>query len=225
VIRVLLADDQAMLRAGLRALLDVEGDIEVVGEGDDGAVAVRLAVELCPDVVLMDIRMPGMDGLEATRRITADPKLASVHVVILTTFDLDEYVFEAVRLGAAGFLVKNSEPEELMRGIRAAASGDALLTPSVTRRLIADYAARARPAPATVCRIASLTEREREVLALVAAGLSNAEIAGRLTVSPLTAKTHVSRAMTKLGARDRAQLVIAAYESGLIRPGWTDTRG
>jgi DNA-binding NarL/FixJ family response regulator len=223
VIRVLLADDQAMLRAGLRALLDVESDIEVVGEGDDGAAAVRLAVELCPDVVLMDIRMPGMDGLEATRRITADPKLAAVHIVILTTFDLDEYVFEAVRLGAAGFLVKNSEPDELMRGIRAAACGDALLTPSVTRRLIADYAARARPAPVTVCRIESLTEREREVLALVAAGLSNAEIAGRLTVSPLTAKTHVSRAMTKLGARDRAQLVIAAYESGLIRPGWTDT--
>jgi DNA-binding NarL/FixJ family response regulator len=223
VFRVLLADDQAMLRAGLRALLDVESDIEVVGEGDDGAVAVRLADELCPDVVLMDIRMPGMDGLEATRRITAEPKLAAVHVVILTTFDLDEYVFEAIRLGAAGFLVKNSEPDELMRGIRAAACGDALLTPSVTRRLIADYAARARPAPATVCRIASLTEREREVLALVAAGLSNAEIAGRLTVSPLTAKTHVSRAMTKLGARDRAQLVIAAYESGLIRPGWTDT--
>jgi DNA-binding NarL/FixJ family response regulator len=224
VIRVLLADDQAMLRAGLRALLDVEPDIEVVGEGDDGAAAVRLAAELCPDVVLMDIRMPGMDGLEATRRITADPGLASVHVVILTTFDLDEYVFEAIRLGAAGFLVKNSEPYELMRGIRAAACGDALLTPSVTRRLIADYAARARPAPVTACRIASLTEREREVLALVAAGLSNAEIAGRLTVSPLTAKTHVSRAMTKLGARDRAQLVIAAYESGLIRPGWTDTR-
>jgi DNA-binding NarL/FixJ family response regulator len=221
VIRVLLADDQAMLRAGLRALLDVEPDIEVVGEGDDGAEAVRLADELSPDVVLMDIRMPGVDGLEATRRITADPDLAAVHVVILTTFDLDEYVFEAMRLGAAGFLVKNSEPEELMRGIRAAASGDALLTPSVTRRLIADYAARARPAPATVRRLASLTEREREVLTLIAAGLSNAEIAGRLVVSPLTAKTHVSRAMTKLGARDRAQLVIAAYESGLVRPGWT----
>jgi DNA-binding NarL/FixJ family response regulator len=221
VIRVLLVDDQAMLRAGLRALLEVEPDIEVVGEGDDGAQAVRLAGELRPDVVLMDIRMPGVDGLEATRRITADPHLAAVHVVILTTFDLDEYVFEAMRLGGAGFLVKNSEPDELMRGVRAAASGDALLTPSVTRRLIADYAAHARPAPATVRRLTSLTEREREVLTLIAAGLSNAEIADRLVVSPLTAKTHVSRAMTKLGARDRAQLVIAAYESGLVRPGWT----
>jgi DNA-binding NarL/FixJ family response regulator len=222
MIEVLLADDQAVLRAGLRALLEVEPDMAVVGEGDDGADAVRLAAELRSDVVLMDIRMPGIDGLKATRRITADPDLADVHIVILTTFDLDEYVFEAVRLGAAGFLVKNSEPAELMRGIRLASCGDALLTPSVTRRLIADYAARAKPAPATIRRLESLTEREREVLVLVAAGLSNAEIAARLVVSPLTAKTHVSRTMIKLGAGDRAQLVIAAYESGLVRPGWAD---
>lgn len=219
MIRVLLADDQDLLRSGIRALLELRPDLEVVGEAADGAEALRLALELRPDVVLMDIRMPGMDGLEATRRILSDPALAGVHVVILTTFDLDEYVFEAIRLGASGFLVKNCEPEDMARGVRAAASGDALLSPSVTRRLIATYAEHAKPhVPAR--GLERLTEREREVVALVAEGLSNHGIAERLVFSPLTAKTHVSRAMTKLGARDRAQLVVFAYESGLVRPGW-----
>jgi DNA-binding NarL/FixJ family response regulator len=221
VIRILLVDDQSLLRAGIRALLETETGITVVGEADDGEAAVRLTGELVPDVVLMDIRMPGMDGLEATRRITADPALGRVHVVILTTFDLDEYVFEAIRLGAAGFLVKNSEPEELIRGVRAAAAGDALLSPGVTRRLIAEYAAHAKPGPAAGPGLDALTERERQVLMLIAEGLTNHEIAQRLVVSPLTAKTHVSRVMLKLGARDRVQLVVVAYETGLVRPGWT----
>ena len=221
MISVLLVDDQALLRAGIRALLELEPDITVIGEADDGAPGVSMAAALLPDVVLMDIRMPGIDGLEATRRIVGDSKLASVHVVILTTFALDEYVFEAMRLGAAGFLVKNSEPEELVRGVRAAAAGDALLSPGITRRLIAEYAARAKPGPAEAGAITTLTDREREILALVGDGLTNAQIAQHLVISPLTAKTHVSRTMMKLGARDRAQLVVAAYESGLVRPGWS----
>jgi DNA-binding NarL/FixJ family response regulator len=219
MIKVLLADDQALVRAGFRALLGAQDDISVVGEAADGAEAVRLAARERPDVVLMDIRMPGLDGLEATRRIAADPALASVRIVILTTFDLDEYVFEALRVGASGFLVKDTEPVELLRGIRAVASGDALLSPGVTRRLIAEFASQAR-APRPPTELSGLTDREREVMALVGAGLSNDEIAERLVVSPATAKTHVSRAMVKLGARDRAQLVVFAYEAGLVRPGW-----
>jgi DNA-binding NarL/FixJ family response regulator len=219
-IRVVVADDQGLVRAGFRALLDAEPDIEVVAEAADGAAAVAAVAREHPDVVLMDIRMPGTDGLEATRRIAADPALASTRVVVLTTFDLDEYVFEALRVGASGFLVKDTEPVDLLAAVRAVAAGDALLSPSVTRRLIAEYAARSRaPAPSTA--LAGLTERETEVLALVGEGLSNDEIAQRLVVSPATAKTHVSRAMTKLGARDRAQLVVLAYESGLVRPGWS----
>ncbi len=219
MIRVLLADDQALVRAGFRALLDAQPDIEVVGEAGDGAAAVRLAVRERPDVVLMDIRMPGLDGLEATRQITADPNLGAVRLVILTTFDLDEYVFEALRVGASGFLVKDTEPVELLRAVRAVAAGDALLSPGVTRRLIAEFATRSR-APRPPRSLQALTEREREVMALVGAGLSNDEIAERLVVSPATARTHVSRAMIKLGARDRAQLVVYAYEAGLVRPGW-----
>ena len=224
MISVLLADDQALVRAGFRALLNAEPDIEVVAEAGDGLDAVRLAVQTRPDVVLMDIRMPGVDGLEATRRIAADPELAGTRVVILTTFELDEYVFEALRTGASGFLVKDTEPVELLRGVRAVAAGDALLSPSVTRRVIGEFAttapARGRPAPPE--QLGQLTDREREVMVLVAEGLSNDEIAGRLVISPATAKTHVSRTMLKLGARDRAQLVVYAYEAGLIRPGWLD---
>ncbi|CAM5431339.1 response regulator transcription factor [Streptomyces mordarskii] len=219
VIRVALADDQILVRAGFRALLAAQPDIEVVGEAADGEQALALVREQHPDVVLMDIRMPVLDGLAATRRITEDPALGEVKVVMLTTFELDEYVFEAIRSGASGFLVKDTEPEELLRAVRAVVGGDALLSPGVTRRLIAEFAARSRePAPAAA--LAELTDREREVMALVGMGLSNQEIARRLVVSPLTAKTHVSRTMVKLGARDRAQLVVLAYESGLVRPGW-----
>ncbi len=219
MIKVLLADDQALLRAGFRALLDAQPDITVIGEAIDGADAVRQAQRELPDVVLMDIRMPGTDGLEATRRIVADPGLEQVRIIILTTFDLDEYVFEAIRAGASGFLVKDTEPVELLRAVRAVAGGDALLSPGVTRRLIEEFAARA-PAPHPPRTPDHLTDREREVVALVAAGLSNEEIAERLVVSPATAKTHVSRAMGKLTARDRAQVVVYAYESGLVKPGW-----
>ncbi|MDJ0460291.1 response regulator transcription factor [Streptomyces sp. H27-C3] len=219
MIRVLLADDQALVRAGFRALLTAQSDIEVAGEAADGEEAVRLVRELRPDVVLMDIRMPLLDGLAATRGITDTPSLDGVKVIMLTTFELDEYVFEAIRSGASGFLVKDTEPEELLRAVRAVVEGDALLSPGVTRRLIAEFAARSKePAHAEVLN--QLTEREREVMALVGIGLTNDEIARRLVVSPLTAKTHVSRTMVKLGARDRAQLVVLAYESGLVRPGW-----
>jgi len=224
MITVLLADDQALVRAGFRALLDAEPDITVVAEAPDGVEAVRLARETRPDVVLMDIRMPGVDGLEATRRITAAPELSGTRVVILTTFELDEYVFEALRTGASGFLVKDTEPVDLLRGVRAVAAGDALLSPSVTRRVIGQFAAsgvRERPDDPDH-RLDQLTEREREVMTLVAEGMSNEEIAGRLLISPATAKTHVSRAMIKLNARDRAQVVVLAYESGLVRPGWAE---
>jgi DNA-binding NarL/FixJ family response regulator len=218
-VSVVLVDDSTDVRTLVRMRLEACGAFEVVGEAADGEEAVRLARALRPDVVLMDIRMPGLDGLEATKLIAADDLLAGVRIVILTTFDLDEYVFEALRVGASGFLVKNTEPADLIRGVRAVASGDALLSPGVTRRLVAEFATRARePRPAP--ELGQLTDREREVMGLVAAGLSNDEIAERLVVSPATAKTHVSRAMVKLGARDRAQLVVFAYESGLVRPGW-----
>ncbi|GFE18429.1 DNA-binding response regulator [Streptomyces glebosus] len=219
MIRVLLADDQLLVRAGFKALLDAQPDIEVVAEAADGQQALAAVREHRPDIVLMDIRMPVVDGLVATRRITEDPRLREVKVVMLTTFELDEYVFEAIRSGASGFLVKDTEPEELLRAVRAVVAGDALLSPGVTRRLIAEFAARSKE-PAAAGVLSALTEREREVMALVGIGLSNEEIARRLVVSPLTAKTHVSRTMVKLGARDRAQLVVLAYESGLVRPGW-----
>jgi DNA-binding NarL/FixJ family response regulator len=219
MIRVLLADDQELVRAGFRALLDAQDDIEVVAEAGDGEEAIRLARQHRPDIVLMDIRMPGTDGLAATRTIAADDSLSDVHIVILTTFELDEYVFEAVRAGASGFLVKNTKPAELLWAVRTVAEGNALLSPSVTRRLIREFAARTREAPGLPV-LDALTEREREVMVLVAEGMTNDEIAKRLYVSPLTAKTHVSRAMVKLGARDRIQLVVMAYESGLVRPGW-----
>ena len=220
MIRVLLADDQALIRAGFRVLLEADPELTVVGEAVDGRQAVTLVRRERADVVLMDIRMPEMDGLEATRLIAADEDLAGVKVIILTTFESDEYVFQAIRAGASGFLVKDTEPADLLQAIRIVARGDALLSPSVTRRLITDLANRpAGPAPTAGKLLAALTEREREVLALVATGLSNEEIANRLYLSPLTAKTHVSRIMTKLGARDRAQLVVLGYETGLVTPG------
>jgi DNA-binding NarL/FixJ family response regulator len=219
VIRILLADDQMLVRAGFRALLDAEDGFEVIGEAADGEHAVKLAREHRPDVVLMDIRMPGLDGLEASRRILGDPAMAGVRIVILTTFESDEYIFEALRLGASGFLVKDTEPADLIKAIKVVADGASLLSPGVTRRLIAEFAKRAKE-PTPMPALGELTEREREVMGLVALGLSNDEIARRLVVSPATAKTHVSRIMIKLGARDRAQLVVFAYESGMARPGW-----
>jgi DNA-binding NarL/FixJ family response regulator len=221
MIRVLLADDQALVRAGFRSLLDAVDDIEVVGEASDGDEAVRLATELKPDVALMDIRMPGLDGLAATRAIVEDESLGDVKIVILTTFGLDEYVFEAIRSGASGFLVKDTEPDELIQAVRVVAAGDALLSPGVTKSLLAEFATRAKEPPPTG-GLDELTEREREIVALVGEGLSNQEIAERLFLSPATAKTHVSRAMGKLRVRDRAQLVVIAYESGLVRPGWLE---
>ncbi|MEU3981925.1 response regulator transcription factor [Streptomyces sp. NPDC026672] len=221
-IRVLLADDQALLRSAFRVLVDSEPDMEVVGEASDGAEALRLAKEHRADVVLMDIRMPGTDGLAATRMIGADPSLAHVRVVILTTFEVDDYVVQALRAGASGFLGKGSEPEELLSAIRVAAGGEALLSPAATKGLIARFLAQGDgfdgPGPVGSERLDALTVREREVLVQVAGGHSNDEIAERLEVSPLTVKTHVNRAMAKLGARDRAQLVVIAYESGLVRP-------
>lgn len=217
MIRVLVADDQKLVRAGFGALLEAEEDLTVVGEAADGRSAVEMAMRELPDVVLMDIRMPGLDGIEATRLIAADPRLANVRIVILTTFETDEYVFDALRAGASGFLVKDTNPEELLRAIRVVAGGDALLAPSVTRRLIADVVARG-PARRTPPELGELTPREREILALVGGGLSNDEIADQLVISPATAKTHVSRILSKLGARDRAQLVVIAYESGLVTP-------
>jgi DNA-binding NarL/FixJ family response regulator len=218
-VRVLLADDQTLVRAGFRVLLERGDGIEVVGEAADGAEAVAAARKTRPDVVLMDIRMPTLDGLEATRRIVADELLAGVRVVVLTTFELDEYVFEALRAGASGFLLKDIDPDDLRQAVRVVAGGEALLSPSITRRLITEFAARPGPPPTDPAPLAVLTEREREVLALVGGGLSNGEIGRRLFMSPATAKTHVSRAMAKLGARDRAQLVVLAYETGLVTPG------
>jgi DNA-binding NarL/FixJ family response regulator len=232
MIRVLLADDQALIRAGFRVLLEAADDIEVIGEAVNGEQAIELASALHPDVILMDIRMPGTDGLAATRAIAKDTTLDVTKIVILTTFETDDYVYQALRAGASGFLVKDAEPEELIRAVRVVHRGEALLSPSVTRRLIASLASRTpagqaggipagpaagQPSP----DLARLTEREREVLGLVARGLSNDEIAGRLFLSPLTTKTHVSHIMTKLAVRDRAQLVVIAYESGLVIPGVT----
>jgi DNA-binding NarL/FixJ family response regulator len=217
VIRVLLVDDQALLRSGFRALLDLEDDIEVVAEAADGREGVALARRHLPDIALIDIQMPVLDGIGATRLIAADPALAGVHVVILTNYGLDEHVFHALRAGAAGFLVKDIEPEDFLHAVRVAARGDALLAPSITRRLIDRYVAEPRHLRAPT-GLEELTSREREAVALVAQGLSNDDVAARMVISPLTAKTHVNRAMTKLHVRDRAQLVVVAYESGLVAP-------
>jgi DNA-binding NarL/FixJ family response regulator len=219
MIEVALADDQELVRAGFAALLDAEDDLSVIWAAADGAQAVTAATRRPPDVLLMDIRMPGLDGIEATRKIAAEPSLAAVHVVILTTFELDEYVFEGLRAGAAGFLVKDTDAAELIRAVRVVAAGESLLSPTVTRRLISEFAVRTRPAR-DLPGLADLTPREREVVALIASGLSNEEISREIYVSPSTAKTHAARAMTKLGARDRAQLVVFAYQAGLVRPGW-----
>jgi DNA-binding NarL/FixJ family response regulator len=219
VIRVILADDQELVRSGFAALLQAEDGVEVVGEAADGLEVVGMALRTRPDVILMDIRMPGLDGIEATRRIAAHEELAGTHVIILTTFDLDEYVFEAIRAGAAGFLVKDTNAAELLRAIRVVANGEALMSPGVTRRLISEFAAHTRPIR-PIPGISELTQREREVVTLAAEGLSNEEIADKLYLSRSTAKTHATRAMAKLGARDRAQLVVLAYQAGLVRPGW-----
>ena len=215
MIRVVLVDDQSLIRTGIRALLDAEADLAVVAEGSNGQEGLDLAVEHRPDIVLMDVQMPVMDGIEATRSIVADDRLADVRVVILTNFGFDEYVFNALRAGAAGFLLKDTEPADLLQALRVVTRGDALLSPAVTRRLISEFVARP-PDVLTSADLRLLTKREREVVALVAHGLSNDEIAERMVLSPTTAKTHVSRAMTKLGARDRAQLVVFAYQSGLV---------
>jgi DNA-binding NarL/FixJ family response regulator len=220
-IRVLVADDHALVRAGYRMILGGEGDIDVVGEAPDGQLAVELAIRHAPDVVLMDIRMPHLDGIEATRRITTSPQLSSTRVIVLTTFDLDEYVFAALRAGASAFLLKGVEPLDLLHAVRTVAGGEALLDPSATRRLIEAYvvASTEQPSVTAMPLPGALTTRETEILRLVAAGLTNAEIAAHLVLSPLTAKSHLSRILTKLGARDRTQLVIMAYESGLVVPG------
>jgi len=215
-ISVALADDQPLVRMGLRVLIESEDDLELAGEADNGRAAVALVRRTRPDVVLMDIRMPELDGISALREITAEPDLAGVRVIMLTTFELDEYVFDALQAGAAGFLIKDSEPADMLRAVRLVAAGESLLSPSVTRRVIESFTSRSalrRPHP----RLPELTDREREVLSLIGEGLSNEEIAARLVVSPATARTHVSRAMVKLGARDRAQLVVIAYQSGLVR--------
>jgi DNA-binding NarL/FixJ family response regulator len=217
MIRVLLVDDQPLIRSGFRALLDIEDDIEVVAEAADGQAGLALVREHLPDIALIDIQMPVMDGIEATRRIAEDPTLAKVHVVILTNYGLDEYVFDALRAGAAGFLVKDIVPEDFLHAVRVAARGDALLAPSITRKLINRYVTAPLHTRADT-GLRELTNRERETVALVAQGLSNDQIAERMVISPMTAKTHINRAMTKLHARDRAQLVVLAYESGLVAP-------
>jgi DNA-binding NarL/FixJ family response regulator len=219
VIRVAVVDDQALVRSGFVVLLRSADDLEVVGEAEDGRAAVELVARERPDVVLMDIRMPEVDGVEATRQITADPRLAATRVLILTTFDLDEYVFAALRAGASGFLLKDTLPDDLLAAVRVVAGGESLLAPKVTRRLVEEFLRAPGAAPKPVDGLDELTSREREVLAAVARGLSNTEIAEALFISPATAKTHVSRLLTKLHARDRAQLVVAAYESGLVSPG------
>lgn len=217
MIRVLLVDDQALMRAGFRALLSAEDDLEVVGEASDGGSAVQLTRRLRPDVVLMDVQMPGVDGIEATRRIAADPELAAVRVLVLTNYGLDSYVFAALRAGASGFLLKDADPAELLQAVAIVARGDALLAPAITRSLISEFVSGPPPADPAAGRDV-LTARERQTVELVARGLNNDEIAERMVISPLTAKTHVNRAMTKLHCRDRAQLVVWAYESGLIAP-------
>jgi DNA-binding NarL/FixJ family response regulator len=222
VIRVLVVDDHSLVRAGFRSILSDEDDLEVVGEAKDGAEAVAAAVRLTPDVVLMDIRMPGIDGLEATRLITAHPRLQGTKVIVLTTFDLDEYVFGALKAGASAFLLKGVEPPVLIDAVRTVSGGEALLEPSATRRLIEAYVGGQQASPAGFPLPSSLTAREVEILRLIAAGLTNTEIAERLFISPLTCKSHVSRILTKLDARDRTQLVVLAYESGLVVPGQTD---
>ena len=219
IIRVGIADDQPLIRTGLRTMIEHTIDLALVAEAEDGEQAVALARRHRPDVLLMDIRMPKLDGIEATRRITSEREMASVRVVVLTTFDSDEYVYDAIRAGASGFLLKDAPPEDVLDAIRVVADGDALLAPSVTRRLIADIAARPGGSQRSATELEPLTDREREVLALVGRGMSNAEIGAALYVSPATAKAHVSHVMTKLLARDRAQLVVIAYESGLVRPG------
>lgn len=218
-VRVLIADDQALVRAGFRVLIESADDLEVIGEAANGVEAVAEAHVAAPDVVLMDIRMPDMDGLEAARRILADPACADTRIIVLTTFDLDEYVYDALRSGASGFLLKDIDPDDLLSAIRVVAEGDALLAPSVTRRLITEFARQPAVTRSSEATLSVLTEREREVVSLVARGLSNQEIAQELYISPATAKTHVSRAMLKLAARDRAQLVVIAFESGLVTPG------
>jgi DNA-binding NarL/FixJ family response regulator len=218
-LRVLLADDQALIRTGLRAILEAEADLEVVAEASDGAAAVRLTADLRPDVALLDIRMPVLDGLEAARRIVADPGNGRTRVLMLTTFDVDEYVYEALRIGASGFLLKDTSPERLVEGVRAVAAGESLLAPTVTQRLIEEFVRRAPAAAARPETLDRLTAREREVFALVARGLSNAELARELYLSETTVKTHVARVLAKLGLRDRIQAVVLAYESGVVRPG------
>jgi DNA-binding NarL/FixJ family response regulator len=216
VIGVLIADDQDLVRIGLRALIEAEDDMRVVGEAADGLAVVALARQTNPEIILMDVRMPGVDGIEATRRLVADETMSGTRVIVLTTFELDEYVFDALRHGASGFLTKDTKPAELLRAIRLVAAGEALLSPSVTRRVVREFAARPSRVRKPHPQLATLTEREKEIVGLVGEGLSNDDIAERLVVSPATARTHVSRAMVKLGARDRAQLVVFAYQSGLV---------